>query len=72
MLGIKADGLLKLFLNKEMMIKSQRRPTGACLKQKCQDYRNLLREKSEGISAVVEDTLTFEWCSVCKKRLVFD
>lgn len=72
MLGTKADQLLKLFLNKENIIKSQRKPTSGCIKQKCQDYRNLLKEKSQGISAIVEDTLMFEWCSVCKRRLIFD
>jgi hypothetical protein len=45
MLGIKAEGLLKLFLNRDQMMKSQRRPTGSCCKEKCQEYRKLLKEK---------------------------
>jgi hypothetical protein len=71
LLGARAEGLLRIFLCKDQLLK---RPAihSNCTKPACRDHRKLLKEKEDNIEGMVESVLNVDWCSTCKKRLVFD
>ena len=71
-LGPRAEGLLKIFLCKDAVIRYQSPNRGTCYKEKCKNYRQILKERSEKIEFLVSNALNFNWCNVCKRRLPFN
>lgn len=73
-LGKKTELLLKGTLCKQMYLskRNQKPLSTSCVKDKCKEYRRLLKQRAEDISRLVENVLNFEWCSVCKKKVPFD
>lgn len=72
LLGPKSENLLKFFMCRDLYSRQKTYSANVCNKDKCKDYRLLLKEKSNGIMTLVGNVLDFDWCSGCKKRIPFD
>lgn len=71
-LGPRAEGLLKIFLCKDTIVRYQSPHRGTCYKDKCKNYRQILKERVDKIEYLVSNALNFNWCNVCKRRLPFN
>lgn len=71
-MGAKTEALLKFNMCRQLYATRARQPAGVCSKTNCQQERQLLREKSDNVGRFVDNTINFEWCSQCRKRLPFD
>lgn len=71
-LGKKTQYLLKSYLCRQKFRTHKNPPVGLCVKEKCKNQRQLLKERFELYSKMVDSVLHFQWCSVCRKRAPFD
>ena len=59
MLGGKTELLLKYALCKDELLKIKQAPIGVCTREKCREHRELLKEKTSTISAMIDNVLNF-------------